>query len=170
MLGESGGGNFERFCKADNTWHVQGPRTIPLFVATAVNLSRKSLPDTGNIDIKRSNALRTVHLVRRERCQIDAQFPNIKGNFSYGLGRIRMKNDLPLFLSCAVSWLEASEAILGYAEKPAGMSPPLNYNPVTGKIDGLFRAPLSQKSPIFCKKALRQNSWFLTVRGERRDY
>lgn len=41
-----------------------------------------------------------------------------------------------IFLSSAVGWLEASKCIPGYAEKPAGMTPPLNYNPLTGKIDG----------------------------------
>lgn len=44
--------------------------------------------------------------------------------------------DAQIFLSDAVRWLEGSVAIPGYAEKPAGMTPPLNYNPVTGKIDG----------------------------------
>jgi hypothetical protein len=44
--------------------------------------------------------------------------------------------DAQIFLSDAVRWLEDPEAIPGYAEKPAGMTPPLNYNPVTGKIEG----------------------------------
>jgi hypothetical protein len=43
--------------------------------------------------------------------------------------------DARIFLSCAVTWLEFSDSIPSYAEKPAGMTPPLNYNPVTGKID-----------------------------------
>ena len=44
--------------------------------------------------------------------------------------------DVQIFLSDADRWLEDSEAIAGFAEKPAGMTPPLNYNPVTGKIEG----------------------------------
>ena len=44
--------------------------------------------------------------------------------------------DAQIFLSCAVNWLEDADSIPSHAEKPAGMTPPLNYNPVTGKIDG----------------------------------
>lgn len=44
--------------------------------------------------------------------------------------------DAQIFLCDAVLWLEALDSIPGYAEKPAGMTPPLNYNPVTGRIDG----------------------------------
>jgi hypothetical protein len=46
------------------------------------------------------------------------------------------KPDARLFLSDAVGWLDGSESIQCFSEKPAGMTPPLNYDPVTGRTDG----------------------------------
>jgi hypothetical protein len=46
------------------------------------------------------------------------------------------KPDARLFLSDAVRWLDASESTPGFVEKPAGMTSPLNYDPVTGRTDG----------------------------------
>ena len=44
--------------------------------------------------------------------------------------------DVRMFLANTVSWLKDLDRTTGYAEKPQVMTPPLNYNPVTGKIDG----------------------------------
>jgi hypothetical protein len=65
-------------------------------------------------------------LNRRGQCGI------IAGSLDHSDG---FRPDARLFLSDAVDWLEDSASIPGYAEKPAGMTPPLNYNPVTSKID-----------------------------------
>lgn len=40
-----------------------------------------------------------------------------------------------IFLADAVSWLDGLHAVDGHSEKPPGMTPPLNYNPTTGRID-----------------------------------
>jgi hypothetical protein len=40
-----------------------------------------------------------------------------------------------IFLSDRVSWLDGIHRIEGHAEKPAGMTPPIQYDPVTGIVD-----------------------------------
>lgn len=40
-----------------------------------------------------------------------------------------------IFLSKAVGWLEHLDSVTNFAEKPAGMAPPLNYSRITGRID-----------------------------------
>jgi len=44
------------------------------------------------------------------------------------------KPDMHLCLSSSVNWLDVRDTAPRYSEKPAGMTPTLHYDPVTGRV------------------------------------
>ena len=48
----------------------------------------------------------------------------------------RFAPELRIFASDAARWLDGLHRVESYAEKPPGMTAPLNYDPATGRIDG----------------------------------
>ena len=88
---------FAGHSEPDDPRHVQGSAAQSALVSSAVDLGGDPDARPPAADVERPDALRPVHLVRRQAEQVDAHLLHVQGNLSDRLGGVRVKEDPALF-------------------------------------------------------------------------